>query len=90
MKVFEIASYGGPEVLRLAERPMPTAGNGEMRIRVSASGVNRPDVLQRTGNYPVPPGGSDIPGLKLPASSTKAIHVNLPMRVSRSETACAL
>ena len=65
MKVFEIASYGGPEVLRLAERPMPSAGAGEMRIRVSASGVNRPDVLQRTGNYPVPPGASDIPGLEV-------------------------
>ena len=65
MKVFEIASYGGPEVLRLAERPLPEAGNGELRIHVSASGVNRPDVLQRTGNYPVPPGGSDIPGLEV-------------------------
>ena len=65
MKVFEIASYGGPEVLRLAERPVPSAGAGELRIRVSASGVNRPDVLQRTGHYPVPPGASDIPGLEV-------------------------
>ena len=65
MKVFEIASYGGPEVLRLSERVLPVAGAGELRIRVSASGVNRPDVLQRTGNYPVPPGASDIPGLEV-------------------------
>ena len=49
----------------MAERPAPVAGAGEVLIRVSASGVNRPDVLQRTGNYPVPPGASDIPGLEV-------------------------
>ncbi|OGB51730.1 MAG: NAD(P)H-quinone oxidoreductase, partial [Burkholderiales bacterium RIFCSPHIGHO2_12_FULL_67_38] len=47
------------------DRPMPEAGEGELLIRVGASGVNRPDVLQRTGNYPVPPGASDIPGLEV-------------------------
>jgi NADPH:quinone reductase len=52
-------------VLRLTERPVPVAGAGEVLIRVSASGVNRPDVLQRTGNYPVPPGASDLPGLEV-------------------------
>ncbi len=52
-------------MLRLAERPAPVAGAGELLIRVSASGINRPDVLQRTGNYPVPPGASDIPGLEV-------------------------
>ena len=52
-------------MLRLADRPAPVAGTGEVLIRVSASGVNRPDVLQRTGNYPVPPGASDIPGLEV-------------------------
>jgi len=56
---------GAPEVLRSAQRPMPRAGEGELLIRVSASGVNRPDVLQRTGNYPVPPGASDVPGLEV-------------------------
>jgi len=56
MRVIEISSYGAPDVLRLAERPLPIAGAGEILIRVSASGINRPDVLQRTGNYPVPPG----------------------------------
>jgi NADPH2:quinone reductase len=49
----------------LAERPDPVAGAGELLLRVRASGVNRPDVLQRTGNYPVPPGASDIPGLEV-------------------------
>jgi NADPH:quinone reductase len=65
MKAVEITAYGAPEVLRLAERERPVAGSGEVLIRVSASGVNRPDVLQRTGNYPVPAGASDIPGLEV-------------------------
>ena len=65
MQAVEINGFGAPEVLRLAERPRPVAGAGELLIRVSASGVNRPDVLQRTGNYPVPPGASDIPGLEV-------------------------
>src|SRR5437763_8205499 len=65
MKVVEITSYGPPDVLKLVERPDPVPGPGELLIRVSASGVNRPDVLQRTGNYPVPPGASDIPGLEV-------------------------
>ena len=65
MRAIEITQYGAPEVLRAGERPDPVAGAGELLIRVSASGVNRPDVLQRTGNYPVPPGASDIPGLEV-------------------------
>lgn len=65
MKTVEIIAFGAPEVLRLAERPAPLAGVGELLIRVHASGINRPDVLQRTGNYPVPPGASDIPGLEV-------------------------
>lgn len=65
MKAIEITQYGAPEVLRAGERPDPVAGAGEVLIRVAASGVNRPDVLQRTGNYPVPPGASDIPGLEV-------------------------
>lgn len=65
MQAVEIAQYGAPEVLRLAERPVPQAGTGEVLIRVAASGVNRPDVLQRKGLYPVPPGASDIPGLEV-------------------------
>lgn len=65
MKAVEITSYGAPEVLRLGDRPDPAAGTGEVLIRVRASGVNRPDVLQRMGHYPVPPGASDIPGLEV-------------------------
>jgi NADPH2:quinone reductase len=65
MKAIEITSFGAPDVLRLAERPVPVAGPGELRIRVTASGINRPDVLQRQGLYPVPPGASDIPGLEV-------------------------
>jgi NADPH2:quinone reductase len=65
VKAVEITSYGAPGVLKLGERPDPKAGPGELLVRVGASGVNRPDVLQRTGNYPVPPGASDIPGLEI-------------------------
>ncbi len=65
MKAIEITSFGAPSVLQLCERPSPVAGVGEVLIRVAASGINRPDVLQRTGNYPVPPGASDIPGLEV-------------------------
>ena len=65
MKTVEISEFGAPNVLRLAERQVPVPGSGELLIRVSASGINRPDVLQRTGNYPVPPGASDIPGLEV-------------------------
>lgn len=65
MKVIELDGYGGTDVLRLGERPVPVPGAGELLIRVWASGVNRPDVLQRMGNYPVPPGVSDILGLEV-------------------------
>lgn len=65
MKAVEISSFGGPEVLRLGQRPDPAPAPGELLIRVAASGINRPDVFQRTGNYPVPPGASDIPGLEV-------------------------
>ncbi len=65
MRIVEISNPGAPEVLRPAQRAVPQAGEGELLIRVSASGINRPDVLQRTGNYPVPPGASDVPGLEV-------------------------
>ena len=65
MKAIEISAPGGPEVLRLTERPTPVPAAGEVLIRVAASGVNRPDVLQRKGLYPVPHGASDLPGLEL-------------------------
>jgi len=65
MKAIEILRPGAPEVLQLTERPDPVAGAGEVLIRVAAAGVNRPDVLQRKGLYPVPPGASDLPGLEV-------------------------
>ena len=68
MNAIEISSYGAPDVLRAVQRPDPTAGAGEVLIRVSAAGVNRPDVLQRKGLYPVPPGASDLPGLEVAGS----------------------
>lgn len=65
MRAIEITQYGKPEVLQLCERPMAVAGAGELLIKVHAAGVNRPDVLQRLGHYPVPPGASDLPGLEV-------------------------
>ena len=65
MRAIEITRPGGPDVLVPAERPAPGAGPGECLIRVAASGVNRPDVLQRKGAYPPPPGASDLPGLEV-------------------------
>jgi NADPH:quinone reductase len=65
MRAIEIAQPGGPEVLRETSRPDPVAKAGELLIAVQASGVNRPDVLQRKGLYPMPPGVSDLPGLEV-------------------------
>jgi NADPH2:quinone reductase len=65
MVVIEIREPGGPEVLVPSERPRPVPGPGEVLIEVAAAGVNRPDVYQRLGRYPPPPGASDIPGLEV-------------------------
>ena len=68
MRVIEIKEFGAPEMLVSSNRPdlgIPSPGTGEVLIKVLAAGINRPDVLQRTGNYPVPPGASDIPGLEV-------------------------
>jgi NADPH:quinone reductase len=65
MRAIEITHPGGPEVLQSCERPMPQIRPGEILIRVLAAGVNRPDVFQRLGQYPVPPGASDLPGLEV-------------------------
>jgi len=65
MRAIEITAPGGPEVLRPCERPAPEPKPGELLIAVLASGVNRPDVLQRKGLYPMPPGVSDLPGLEI-------------------------
>ena len=65
MRAVEIKQPGGPEVLVPAKRPVPKPGKDEVLIRVAAAGVNRPDVLQRQGNYTPPPGASDLPGLEV-------------------------
>lgn len=65
MTVIEISQPGGPEVLKPAPRPMPQPAAGEVLIKVAAAGVNRPDVLQRAGMYPPPPGAPDYPGLEV-------------------------
>ena len=65
MTVIEIAAPGGPEQLKVAQRPVPKPGDGEVLVRVAAAGVNRPDVMQRQGRYPPPPGASDLPGLEI-------------------------
>ena len=65
MRAIEITQPGKPEVLQLCERPTPALKSGEVLIKVHAAGINRPDVLQRMGKYPVPPGASDLPGLEV-------------------------
>ena len=65
MRAIQITAPGGPEVLQPCERPVPEPQPGELLIAVQASGVNRPDVLQRKGLYPMPPGVSDLPGLEI-------------------------
>lgn len=64
MRAVEITEPGGPDVLRLTERPVPEPGHGQVVIKLAYAGVNRPDALQRAGNYAPPPGASDLPGLE--------------------------
>ena len=65
MKVVAISAPGGPDVLQLAERPVPQPAAGEVLIKVAAAGVNGPDLMQRKGLYPPPAGASDLPGLEV-------------------------
>ncbi len=91
MKAIEISSYGAPDVLRLTERPAPVASAGEVLIRVAASGVNRPDVLQRKGLYPVPPGASDLPGLEVAGEIVEGDAAALAAAgLKRGDRVCAL
>jgi NADPH:quinone reductase len=91
LRAVEITSFGAPGVLKLGERPDPHAGPGELLIRVAASGVNRPDVLQRTGNYPVPPGASDIPGLEVAGEIVGGDDAELASAgFKRGDRVCAL
>ena len=72
MKVVEISTPGGPEVLVPAERAIPAIADDEVLIAVAAAGVNRPDVIQRMGLYPAPPGASDLPGLEVAGTIAEA------------------
>src|SRR5262249_30660055 len=65
MRCVEISTPGPPEVLKIGERPDPLPARDEVLIRVAAAGLNRPDVMQRLGKYPPPPGASDLPGLEV-------------------------
>jgi NADPH:quinone reductase len=76
MTVVEIAAPGGPEQLKTAVRPVPQPGEGEVLVRVAAAGVNRPDVMQRQGRYPPPPGASDLPGMEI-AGEIVALGANV-------------
>ncbi len=88
MRAVEITEPGGPEVLRIGERPVPEPGEGEVLIKVAAAGVNRPDVMQRTGMYPPPPGASDIPGLEI-AGTVVALGADAS-GVQEGDSVCAL
>ena len=88
MRCIEIAQPGGPDVLRLIERPDPVPRSGEVLIDVAAAGVNRPDVLQRLGSYPPPPGASDLPGLEV-AGRVAAVGPGVTT-LRPGDTVCAL
>ena len=87
MRAIEISAPGGPDVLRLARRPVPDLRDGDVLVRVAAAGVNRPDIMQRLGKYPPPSGVTDIPGLEVAGEvvATRGVTAFEPGR-----TVCAL
>lgn len=88
MTAIEIAESGGPEVLKPVERPVPAPEAGEILIAVAAAGVNRPDVVQRLGLYPPPPGASDLPGLEV-AGTVAAVGAGVS-QWNEGDAVCAL
>lgn len=91
MRAIEITQPGGPEVLRLTQRPIPQPGAGEVLIKVAASGVNRPDVFQRQGHYAPPPGASDLPGLEVAGEVIEGdFSGENPFGLKRGDAVCAL
>jgi NADPH:quinone reductase len=91
MRAIEITTPGGPEVLQPCERPTPEPRPGELLIAVQASGVNRPDVLQRKGLYPMPPGVSDLPGLEIAGTVAAGAPEDLAAAgLSVGDAVCAL
>ncbi len=91
MQAIEIIRPGGPDVLRLTQRPIPQPGPGEVLIKVVASGVNRPDVFQRAGHYAPPPGASDLPGLEVSGEVMDGdFSGQNPFGLKRGDVVCAL
>lgn len=88
MRAIAITHPGGPDVLRPVEAPVPEPGDGEVLIRVAAAGVNRPDLMQREGKYPPPPGASEIPGLEI--AGTVVSRGNGVERFNQGDQVCAL
>lgn len=91
MQAIEIIRPGAADVLQIAERPIPRPGPGEVLIKVAASGVNRPDVFQRQGNYAPPPGASDLPGLEVAGELVDGdVGDDNPFGLQRGDAVCAL
>lgn len=88
MRAIEITQPGAADVLKICERPLPAFKSGELLIEVHAAGVNRPDVLQRAGNYPVPPGASDLPGLEVAGQIVEGDLAGSPFK--KGDMVCAL
>jgi NADPH2:quinone reductase len=88
MRAIEITQPGTPDVLKLTQRPLPELKPGEVLIKVHAAGVNRPDVLQRLGQYPVPPGASDLPGLEVAGEIIDGDVTGTDLRIG--DMVCAL
>lgn len=88
MKAVEISTPGGPEVLTLVEREKPVLKSGEVLIRVTAAGINRPDVFQRKGSYPPPPGASDLPGLEVAGEIVEGDLTGTSLKIG--DKVCAL
>lgn len=88
MKAVEISTPGGPEVLKLVEREKPVLKKGDVLIRVTAAGINRPDVFQRKGAYPPPPGASDLPGLEVAGEIVEGDLAGTSLKIG--DRVCAL
>lgn len=88
MLVIDVPHTGGPEVLQAVQRPVPQAAEGEVLIRVQAAGVNRPDLMQRAGVYPMPPGAPTVPGLEV-AGTVEAVGPGVA-RWKKGDAVCAL
>lgn len=88
MRAINISQPGGPEVLQISDQQIPTCKPGEVLIKVYAAGVNRPDTLQRSGNYPVPPGASPLPGLEIAGEIVEGDFANTTWK--KGDQVCAL